>query len=509
VPFIFGLLALALGQDANWDLRNYHYYVASAWLTGRLGLDVAVAYHNTFHNPTLDLITYFGRQELSPKLFGFLLGSFQGLNFVILFLVARSVHAAESTRAQNGWGSVAAIVGSLGAGGAAELGATFGDNLISVPILSALCVGLSRRRFPRATQWLLMGLLVGLAAGLKATALFYVVGFGLSLCVSGGGPVRVLEKLLGYAAGFSAGFLLTAGHWCMYLWRTYGNPSFPYANNLFRSPFALPWDYRDVRYLPRSLVDWLATPFFSVFAPLRVGEVPFFDLRIPAALVVIALYGFARMRHRARPLGEGARFLIAAFVSSLVLWIGLFSIYRYAIPLEMLAPCLVAALLSRFDLSASKQALIALATCAVCLVTTRPGQWGRRPWSSDLFGIALPRIPDLDRSLVFINGSWPLAYLATALPATTPLLRLEGSGDPTRNPDFPGPVGGPTRLEQMVRARISAHTGPMYLLSRAPARADYALHAHRLHRSAKPCHDFKPYIEDLPLHLCEVEPFSR
>ncbi|HYQ03215.1 MAG TPA: hypothetical protein VER96_31290 [Polyangiaceae bacterium] len=503
MPFAFGLLALALGQDASWDLRNYHYYVASAWLNGRLGLDVAVAYHNTFHNPTLDLITYFGRKELSPKLFGFLLGSLHGLNCVVLFLIARLVCPFDSKRMLNGWAACAALAGSLGAGALGELGATFGDNVVSLPLLGALCVYLSRAQFPKAVRWLLMGLLVGSAAGLKPSALFYVLSFGFALLTSTGGPVRSVGKLLGYGVGFSAGFWLTAGHWCMYLWRTYGNPSFPYANDVFRSPDALPWNFRDVRYLPHGIADWLLTPFFSAFASLRVGEVSFLDLRIPAALIVMALYGLARWRHRARPLGEGARFLAVAFVAALVLWIGLFSIYRYVVPLEMLAPCLIAALISRLELPATKLNLIAMSVCAVCLIATRAGQWGRKPWGADLFGFTLPPVADLEQSLVFVSGTYPLGYVAAALPPTTPMLRLEGSGDPTRNPDFPGPVGGPTGLEQVVRARISAHTGPMYLLARTPARADYALNAHHLYRTSR-CHDFKPYIEDRPLHLCEV-----
>ena len=39
VPFLFGLLALLMGQDADWDFRNYHWYNAYAFLNGRFTID--------------------------------------------------------------------------------------------------------------------------------------------------------------------------------------------------------------------------------------------------------------------------------------------------------------------------------------------------------------------------------------------------------------------------------------------------------------------------------------
>ena len=49
---------LLLRQDANWDLQNYHFYNAWAFVHGRLGWDLAPAQLQTFHNPLLDLPFY-------------------------------------------------------------------------------------------------------------------------------------------------------------------------------------------------------------------------------------------------------------------------------------------------------------------------------------------------------------------------------------------------------------------------------------------------------------------
>src|SRR6266851_1694293 len=47
-----------LRQDVNWDLQNYHFYNAWAFVHGRLGWDLAPAQLQTFHNPLLDLPFY-------------------------------------------------------------------------------------------------------------------------------------------------------------------------------------------------------------------------------------------------------------------------------------------------------------------------------------------------------------------------------------------------------------------------------------------------------------------
>ncbi|KTF40250.1 hypothetical protein [Xanthomonas translucens] len=40
VALLGALLSLLLGQDANWDLRNYHLYNGYAALHGRLGIRI-------------------------------------------------------------------------------------------------------------------------------------------------------------------------------------------------------------------------------------------------------------------------------------------------------------------------------------------------------------------------------------------------------------------------------------------------------------------------------------
>ncbi len=70
VPFIFGALAVGMGQDANWDLRNYHFYNAYAFLTGRFGRDLLPSQTPYFYNPLLDVPFYLLATHLPARVVG-------------------------------------------------------------------------------------------------------------------------------------------------------------------------------------------------------------------------------------------------------------------------------------------------------------------------------------------------------------------------------------------------------------------------------------------------------
>src|SRR3981189_2598068 len=87
-PFAIGALALLLGQDANWDLRNYHWYNAYAFLNGRYGTDILPSQTPWFYNPVLDVPFYLLATHVPARVAGFVLGAVQGLNFPLLFMLA-------------------------------------------------------------------------------------------------------------------------------------------------------------------------------------------------------------------------------------------------------------------------------------------------------------------------------------------------------------------------------------------------------------------------------------
>ncbi len=57
------------------------------------------------------------------------------------------------------------------------------------------------------------------------------------------------------------GYLALAGYWCWQLWERFGNPLFPFANQIFRSPYLPAEAMRDSRWLARGSLDYLSPPF--------------------------------------------------------------------------------------------------------------------------------------------------------------------------------------------------------------------------------------------------------
>src|SRR5258706_379359 len=120
-PIGFGLGAIILGQDSNWDLRNYHIYNPYAFLSNRFIRDFAPAQLQSYYNPLLHVPFFWMVTHLQPRVTGFLLGTLQGLNFCFLFAIARRMTARQASDSSFLLPFSLALVGMLGAGNVSEL----------------------------------------------------------------------------------------------------------------------------------------------------------------------------------------------------------------------------------------------------------------------------------------------------------------------------------------------------------------------------------------------------
>ncbi|MFH2122600.1 MAG: hypothetical protein ABIJ50_03840 [Pseudomonadota bacterium] len=517
-PLFFGLLALVLGQDANWDLRNYHLYNPFAFLHNRIDFDMVPAQVANFYNPLLHIPFYKAAITLPPMLTGFLLGALQGLNFPILIEIGRQVMGDENEYPT--WHYyLAAFLGLLGAGTLAELGTTFGDNLISLPLFCSLWILLANYqrliKHGNITTWLIVagaGLLTGLAPGLKQPSAVFAVGWCaafLLLPVSFG---RRIMPAFCFGIGVLTGIALTGGFWMYELWVHYGNPLFPYFNDFFRSPMGAVAHYRDTHFLPPSLRESIFLPFLMVLNPFRVGEIAFRDLRF-VLLIIIALTTFffalfgplTPSQPRSGITRHKQFFLLSAIVVSYLVWLKLFAIYRYLLPLEMLAPLAIWMLIDRFPL----QQIVRHTTVLVCLllwlITLKPGNWGRVSWSTDYFGVHPPPLTDPARTLVIMTGVEPSAYVIPFFPPAVRFVRVESY--------FTGPSDTPNGLDLRMQQIISEHQGPLHVLYRSyeDTRSRAALQHFNLQIEADSCRQLRPHIEEHlkdPLYFCTVSPMD-
>lgn len=497
--FGFGLWAMSMGQTSNWDLRNYHWYDGWAWLNGRHSQDLAVAQAQTWFNPVLPAALYLLLSSLKPWLGTLVLGCIQGLNIVPLHRIALQLLPEPLFQRQRWLALAIAFTGATGATQRGELGATFGDNLVSLPLLAAVALLLTAQAGNRRRQ-ALAGALLGLAVGLKLTAAPLAAGVALAVPLLADTARERLRLTLCVGSAALAMFLLVHGHWMLDLYRQFGNPLFPQFGDVFGGDFVSAGQQRDDRWLPHSLWQWLAYPLIWTDHNQLVSELRFLDLRVPALyLVLLALPLWWRRARADSPQPAGLRFLAAAAGAGYVLWLLLFAYYRYAVVLEMLAPLLLAPAVLALR---GRTALVLLCTAlAVLTLATRPARWGRAPrYAEQFIEVQLPPRSDYAQAMIVLAGDEPLGFLAPSFPASTRFVRIRGN--------LMGPPHAEWAMDREARRRLQAHTGPLYLVVLNPADAlvGEALQRQNLALAGSDCSPIRSNLyrrEALP-QLCEL-----
>jgi hypothetical protein len=446
---------------------------------------------------------------------GFALGFLAGLNVLFLYAIARRAIPPEGPFSSRWFCLATALLGILGAANLVEIGTSFGDDILSLPVLAAVWLVVRfRRRFSEAGAAPILvaaaaGAVAGAAFGLKLPYAVYAVGlcaafFGLAL------PWR-RRFLLAFVFGLGviAGTAATGGFWMLDMWRRFQNPLFPYFNQFFHSPWGAAGSYRDDRFIPTSPAMWLLFPFWFTADPMQVGEVGFRDLRFPVlyllaiALLAKTLYGILAGKRGAKPpegvggspgLKEAARFFMVFTGVSFALWMALFSIYRYIVVCEMLAPLVVFLLVARLLREPKRVLKLTLAVFALLLATLQPGDWGRRAWSADYFGFDPPKLSDPRHTLVVVTGHDPMAYMIPFFPPEVRFLRIQGF--------VTGPSDTPNRMDRIMQELVARHNGPMFILFRSYEEwhAVKAVDHYGLEIDRSDCRALAPGVEPQPEH---------
>lgn len=469
-PFAFGILAVALGQDANWDLRNYHWYNAYSFLNGRHGFDILPSQTPWFYNPLLDVPFYLLATHVPAIVAGFILGCVQGLNFVLLFMLAYISLRISNPRNKVLVCAALAALGMLGGGGIAQIGTTFYDNITSLGVfLSALLV---LRNFNKLIggDWrqairlaFIFGIPAGMMMGLKLPSVIFCAGLCFSFLLTGGPWHRRFLVSFVFGLGVLAGLAVTLGYWAYFLQTHYGSPLFPYFNNFFEAPLAPPVNARDTQYMPRSVRDFLLFPFLFTDSPYRTGEIEWRDWRIvilyvllPFAVTLRLVFGRAKSRPDAFVEPYRGRYLLWMAVLAYFLWLPMFAIYRYAIPLEMLAPLLIIFSVSLLPVKLPMRGVLAAVILVAVAASIMPGNWTRRAsWLDRFVEVKVPPIRDPANTMILMAGYEPYSHLVTAFPPEIPFVRIESNFSTPR--DNKG-------INAILRQRVAAHQGRFLLL---------------------------------------------
>jgi len=455
------IASLLLGQDANWDLRNYHLYNPYALLNGRIGIDLMPAGLQSTFNPLLDVPYYvlaMGPLADAPRLMAAVAGlPFGALLFATLRLATWMLGDLTGPERLLPWIAVA-IAGSAAAT-AAEIGTTLNDIPIAALLLGALVLGCRHAGIrPSLAAMIGAGSMMGAAVALKLTAAVFAPGIVAAILISAAGWRAWLRALAGFGGGALLTAALLAGPWALTLMHLYGSPTFPLMNGLFRSDWYPPRDFFDTRFLPRDIWQTLFYPFYWIRRQsFLVTEPPFRDARMALVMLALPLLGVAAWRG---VLAEPRRVLAiaAAAVPGYALWLHTFSYLRYAIALEALSGLLIVATLRTAALwLAPRRRVLAPAAAALAFVlllwhTEVPDYW-RISYGRRVFDVENLRLPP--GSLVLVIDA-PVAMLLPFLDA--PDFRAIGiTGETLQSKGY--------RLFAEIQRRIQTHDGPLFALT--------------------------------------------
>lgn len=480
-----------LGKDTSWDFRNYHWYIPYALLNGRMHIDLLVAHQGSYYNPYIDVPFYLLAEHMPSWFAVGMLGVFQGANIIPIYLLSRATLHVPQNRLISAGLSFFCMTGGLTL---SLYGTHYYDNVLSVFIMSALCILALKRetlatgRFCSVFLWCALGgFLCGASAGLKLPTAPFAMGYGAALLFIGGSGKHIFWRVLGGVLGGLIGFLLCDVPWMYQMYIQTGNPLFPYFNQIFHSPLALNSAYRDMRFLPTSNLKALLYPILFALDYRVADDLPHTDIRIAIAYVfiIVSVLIWLVGRRSKTPLAvpAGVRVIFAFVAVSYFFWIRVFAIHRYILTLEMLAPLLFCLAIALLPLKMRTRLILMAALCFFALLCTRSAVMQRAPLGDPYIKTDMPAFQDPDHTMVLLTGDAPLGFITPTLPAQIPVLRIDGW--------MVQPDDG-TVLTRDMRARVRAHKGPLVLIADAydMQRANTAISAYGLAMDYKGCHIF-------------------
>lgn len=362
----FTSIAITLlgGQDRNFDLVTYHYYLGYSAFSDRLQLDFLPASFQGYQSPLpYALLYWLDSNGVPPAANAALHATLHALNLILLFALAQSLLGADGTNRK-----IVSVAALWAMGLAAPIywrlvGTSFADLTTSVFVLGGLWVVAramaDRSQSPKARilNIILGAALVGTAAGMRIHNAIYVIALFCAFGVAGFASMRErFRTIIAFAGGTLTGWALCFLPWASKIYREFGNPLFPLYNGFFQSPDFPPANLPLTSFVPASLQELVTLPFrMAAHAPWLYTEVPLPDVR-PALLAMcmaiwlmlrmLAAAGarsglparFQRLTIRRNDEGDdGVRIILAFFWLSAALWLATSSNARYGVALFLLA----------------------------------------------------------------------------------------------------------------------------------------------------------------------------
>lgn len=468
-----GLYSLMGGQDANWDLLNYHIYNAFSLLNGHFYQDVMPAGIHTFLNPLLDVPYYVMIKTLNnwPHLIAFLQGIWAGLFWFAgykLCLLFLNEQAGKLPAV------IAAVAGLTGSMVLSQIGLTSNE----IPLAFLVCAAtygvfkLAAGKNLSPLGIVLSALTAGAAVGLKYTAAPFIIALTAVFFANVKQTERPLKNIVLFAAAGIAGFLLTNGYFMWRLWSEYQNPLFPFFNQIFQSPYFENINFIENRFFPRSWLQALAYPFFWARESVTVTEISSADPRMALGYIAFFAAGILLLfkkipQPKSRLMASAVLYMGVAYI----LWLCFYSTLRYAIMLDVMSVILVI-LLVRCYTSYKTTSIIGVLLALLLWNTTEIPNWGKDGFSKQ--AIVFENMPRVEENALVVYFGAPMAFLS---PFFTPGTQFVGGitfpvekYPPQYQKRAKQRNGLPPqyyayKFDKRIKDKIARHNGPIYIVA--------------------------------------------
>ncbi len=334
--FLFAVVRISKGQPIDFDLFHYHYYDGFAFWQHRFGQDWVPAGIQTYFNPLLDALNYALYQHFSTRTVACILGGLCGLNAYFLYKICALIFAESVHR---GYKIILALViGLTGATALGQIGNPMNDSQSIIPVMLGLFLLMRQGVFARSAG----AFFLGMGMALKLTNGPYFLAALIAFVLA-----ETQQKNWVWALRFVCfgllGFLVFDGYFAYQLYHTFGDPIFPYFNNVFHSPYYGLETVKDSRFGVQAWYQVFTFPFLLMKKSDLFSELHCRDWRL-GLFFILLLLNVLKWKSLNRHFAFFTLFLVIAYV----LWAVQFGIYRYAIPLQLVSGPLMVGLVYHF-----------------------------------------------------------------------------------------------------------------------------------------------------------------
>ncbi|WP_182419990.1 hypothetical protein [Bartonella sp. HY038] len=490
--------SLSRGVDVNWDLRNYHLYSVYALFNNRMFVDVAPAHLQTWFNPFVQIFNYFITIYLDPRIGALILSFFSALNVIIIYTLSREIINDNVNIYINKYISlIAAICAFYSPTFISLVGTTYSDNINALILLLILYISIKYKFSLKSL--IVSSILFGLLISFKLTNIIFFFPFITAVLMQPNH--RNIKSIFLIGLSSIIGYIPFGATWNIYLYYVFGNPTFPLMNNVFHSPFYYNVSLVDKHFITHSLLEAI-----NILPKQALGEVavtterPFRDVRFLILVVLTVclapLFFLKRTDNQRIFKTKPIIFLWIIFVISLLFWVKLYTIQRYIVALEQLAPLLIFTLLDKIGFTKfSKVASMSIISFLILLFVV-PMDWDHLPintkkwWKADYPA----ELRQESVTYIFLEHE-PMGYLVLSAPKNSVFIRIDGNLVEMEN----------TGLGQLAKDKINMSKGQIRTLTREKYNAsfDNILKKYNLKYSSEDCMQVKSGLESL--YTCSLQ----